>query len=242
MPNLSVPSILILASLTSCAMPAAPGVSQSTTPLRLESSGPFVERNYKLGERSSANVGEPLVRVREYYVSHELVMRPSNDFTFDRGVMNAECLGLASCTYPVCETTLIDGVAHHVLAVENERLLIGPDGTCSKARGVANRNSVVDVTLSPPTTFKVETNDTPIPGVQNFELVYSGIDGSSLKLLYREYSREDVARTAFFQELSYDKAQSTIVFRSIKLRVDELTPDGIAYTVLEDGLPADAGK
>ncbi|MAK63733.1 MAG: hypothetical protein CMF75_03160, partial [Maricaulis sp.] len=38
---------------------------------------------------------------------------------------------------------------------------------------------------------------------QNFEIIYSGMGSGSIRLNYREFTNNDMARQAFFQELSY---------------------------------------
>lgn len=66
--------------------------------------------------------------------------------------------------------------------------------------------------------------------------MYSGTDGKSMRLVYREYTPDDMARAAFFQDVTYEQNSKIIQFRKIKISVHEATSQSIKYTVLEDGL------
>jgi hypothetical protein len=65
-------------------------------------------------------------------------------------------------------------------------------------------------------------------------LIYTGRSGNTLRVSYREY-RKDLARPAFFQDLTYDLGQSDIiVFRRYRVRVLEATNQFIRFEVLGD--------
>ena len=68
---------------------------------------------------------------------------------------------------------------------------------------------------------------------------YSGISGSRIRLLYREFTLFDAAmiiRDSYTMDLEYDLAESdTIAFRSVKMHVHEATNAQINFTVIEDG-------
>ncbi len=67
-----------------------------------------------------------------------------------------------------------------------------------------------------------------------YELVYVGLTGSTIRLMYREYSN-NFARPAFSQDLTYDLSQSKIItFRSYRIRVLEATNDSLKFVVLSD--------
>lgn len=64
------------------------------------------------------------------------------------------------------------------------------------------------------------------------ELLYSGVDNGSLKIMYREFSN-DYARPAFSQEASYSvKDLPTVIsFKGAKVNVIKATNVSITYTV-----------
>ena len=65
-------------------------------------------------------------------------------------------------------------------------------------------------------------------------MVYSGLDGDSIRISYREFTDQNLAREAFFQELTYPIASNTIRFRELLMRVHAVTADGIEFSVIEN--------
>ena len=67
------------------------------------------------------------------------------------------------------------------------------------------------------------------------ELIYSGISKNTIKITYREYL-ENLARPAFYQELTYDLDQSDLIqFKSLKIRVLRADNSAIKFIVVDDG-------
>ena len=64
------------------------------------------------------------------------------------------------------------------------------------------------------------------------ELIYSGLQGNTIFLLYREYQGR-LIRGAFTQQLTYDLSKSKILtFRAALLEVEEATSAYIKYKVM----------
>jgi hypothetical protein len=92
--------------------------------------------------------------------------------------------------------------------------------------GPANHVAAPELVLQPTTVTRL--------GQKAFqrELVYSGISGSSVSLLYREFGN-DPLRPTFSQELKYDLASSrTIGFKGTRIEVVEANNTAIRYRVL----------
>jgi hypothetical protein len=71
-------------------------------------------------------------------------------------------------------------------------------------------------------------------GYTNFELIYNGTANQAINLTYREYTPDDVARTAFYQNLTYDSKVESIRFRKLRIQIHSATNEEIDLTVLED--------
>lgn len=72
-------------------------------------------------------------------------------------------------------------------------------------------------------------------GAFRAEMIYSGLDGQTLRAAYREFAG-DLIRPAFTQDLQYDLSQdSTIAYKSIRIQVLEATNSQLRFRVLEDG-------
>lgn len=68
-------------------------------------------------------------------------------------------------------------------------------------------------------------------GSNRKELIYNGKSKDTIKLAYREY-KDDLARPAFYQDLTYDLSESKIIgFRSMNIEVIEATNSSIKFIV-----------
>ena len=81
-----------------------------------------------------------------------------------------------------------------------------------------------------------EVSVDPLRGYINFEVLYSGVNSHGINLAYREYSREGLARAAFFQNLTYPAGARTIAFREFQIQVERADAEAITFRVLKDGL------
>lgn len=69
-----------------------------------------------------------------------------------------------------------------------------------------------------------------------YELIYSGKNNVSLNVIYREYTPNDIARTAFFQNITYQADAKNIRFKDFEIKIHSASNEKIVYTVLKDGL------
>ena len=71
-------------------------------------------------------------------------------------------------------------------------------------------------------------------GYINHELLYTGLGADGIHLLYREYTFENLARSAYSQNLVYPSDSQFIRFRSYKIKVVEKSSSEIKYIVEAD--------
>lgn len=88
------------------------------------------------------------------------------------------------------------------------------------------------------TKSKQEVNRTlikaqPVPEI-NFELIYGGLDATGLHVVYREYTKDGMARQAFYQNLNYEKNAKIIRFKNTKFEIISADNQKIIFKVLED--------
>jgi len=74
------------------------------------------------------------------------------------------------------------------------------------------------------------------PSAISCELIFAGKNNVSLNTTYKEYSYNDLARPAFFQNLTYQANAQQIRFKDFLIQIHDVTNEQITYTVLEDGL------
>jgi hypothetical protein len=214
-----------------------------------------IEKNYVIGSEQSAFVGQPVVRVKNYAVSRTSssayfkspvaisatwILGPPAEFPIDtqlriRGTVEHEgqTYYLASLPHPTYESipllVSLDGVFGN-LALARNGLIFETGG----AGGVDYRPRSIH--------FMRDTSEKVVAsaGFTNFEIIYSGATKDSINLMYREYTPEDMARPAFTQNLTYDRANQTLRFRDIQMRVTSVDNEKIVYIVQEDGLSLSA--
>ena len=90
------------------------------------------------------------------------------------------------------------------------------------------------------TKNKQEVNRTlikaqPVPEI-NFELIYGGLDATGLHVVYREYTKDGMARQAFYQNLNYEKNAKIIRFKNTKFDIVSADNQKIVFKVLEDDI------
>jgi hypothetical protein len=208
------------------------------------SSRDVIDSNYTLGRTLSATVGDTLVRSKAYreVTTGRTAYRANQTFAVDGGIVHA--VVQANQELPVVGARTVNGVRYDLAAFGDARaLMIGPDG--SPANKVMNglgtstpvemfytfRFTPADVKLSPVESRHSEK----IAGRENFELLFNGIDGQGIRLQYREYTADDMARPAFSQDLSYPLTSKVIRFRKLVLEVDQVSDQGMTYRVVSDG-------
>ena len=67
-----------------------------------------------------------------------------------------------------------------------------------------------------------------------YELIYTGCIADNLTMVYREYTPDDLARPAFFQNLTYNIKQKQIRFKNLLIEIILADNEKIVFNVLKD--------
>lgn len=211
--------------------------------------GIVVERNYTLNQSRSITIGEPLVRAKSYVET--ITTRPA--FTAEKPfsiVGKRNVIEIPAATeLPVVDTRAIGGERYEVaslgprLNMSEVAIQVGKDGRPSnRLLGSLQRGPLFSIGKYyrfVPDDIALHRIQTKIvsraPGTDNFELLFNGIDGQGLRLQYREYTADDLARPAFSQDLSYPLSVQTIRFRKLVIHVEAVNDQGMTYRVAADG-------
>jgi len=201
------------------------------------------ERDYIIGVERSVVVGNSIVRVRDYLesVTETPSMVASQDFQLSGGPVTMRFRQGEQLA--IIGERVVDGRNYTVAAKDNAfGIQIADDGTI--APGVLNNVNVAPVVMvyqfqpNPAGARFTRATDRQVsrsPRGQNFEIVFNGIDGQAMRFQYREYTAEDMARPAFYQELSYPLNTRTVRFRDIVIQVAAVDAQQIRFTVTADG-------
>jgi hypothetical protein len=210
------------------------------TPLDTER---IFEKNYKINQMQAVFVGQPIVRVKDYQVERYSSnhMLASEGFVISGGPVTIR--GDKNTSYPIRGEITLNSGTYTVLNIPGSRgklagVLIRKDGTVHNK--VLNEDVIMiySFTVSPPDLKFTRSKEERIKsaGYLNYELIYSGTDGKSLTVTYREYTSEDLARPGFYQNLVYESSKKRIRFKDTVIEIHEATNEKIVYTVISDGL------
>lgn len=237
-----LPATLALIVLASCVQQVRP-----TERAQLGTERVF-QKNYKINQMQAAYVGQPIVKVKDYQVERYSSgnMLASEDFVISGGPLTVR--GNKNASYPIKGKITLSGEVYTVLNIPSSRgklagVLIRDDGTVhNKILNPGPSGDVIMIynfTILPPNLRFILTKEERVSksaGYLNYELIYSGTDGKSLTVTYREYTSEDLARPAFYQNLVYESNKKRIRFKDTIIEIHEATNEKIVYTVISDGL------
>jgi hypothetical protein len=198
---------------------------------------PETVKSYQIGKTYEANIGSPIIeggRVNTVpafkpvesiqppaaWVSGELPELKSNQIWTAVGRMNGGYLLDPPESYPD----------------EGHKLSINSDGSIADGGWFADEGgNVPDRGEWPEGGVFERAEPQPLEGSFEFEILYTGKDGETVTMTYREYL-DGMQRADYSQDLSYNIAeQDTIRFRSIQIQVKEATNSSIRYKIIEDG-------
>lgn len=203
------------------------------------------EQSYRLGTEQTANLGERLVRTRNYRLSIAPAtrVRADRDFTLSGGldrihVKDGEVLPIVGRRRaPDGGTVLIvDKDGTFLLQVREdgriERRVLTDLGFGIRTPMLAGfRARPLTARLIPVRSRAIEEKSFG----DNYDLLFSGADDRSLHLTLREFWRDDLDRPALQQTLSFPVAGGLIRFRHLVIAVKSVTPERITYVVEADG-------
>lgn len=122
-------------------------------------------------------------------------------------------------------------------------VLVGIGGRVFTFGEEMNRNGLLTPSSAKAVNFQKvappRSSSTRTAGFQNFELLFSGRDRSALRILYREYTPDDgtgggIARSAFFQELTFPPDTKIVRFKEMTIEVLSVTSGEIVYRVTSE--------
>lgn len=227
---------LALVALSGCTATVRPYNSRGET-----TSEVVHEKNYSVGAVRTAWVGEAMIRSRIYTKTTLPVteMRPSHNSVFRFGIGRVEAR--ADKAYAIVGVTGSRDDEKKVVAIgPGARILVEDDGTISKQVLASNNQRVLpSLSVDPPETRMFPVVNERVgskggAGESNFELRYGGVTGDSIRVLYREYTSDDLARGDFTQDLFYSKDSDVIRFRQLRIRLQAATNESIVFVVESD--------
>lgn len=143
--------------------------------------------------------------------------------------------------YPIVGERTIDGQRLRLAQIDEQHFFQVHDDGTPRNKGMSRTPMGIWVEVMPDLVFEpaditflpvVKTDETAIAAGENYEIIFTGRDESSLRFQYREYTSEDMARPAFSQDLTYPATSSTIRFRGLTIEVQRVGNDDLTYRVV----------
>lgn len=201
-------------------------------------------KTYTIGVTQTSNVGEPIVRVKQYtVVERQSALKATNDFVISGGLLDVavNVNGKAGQLYEIVGAV---GSDLRAIKIPGTHLVFGITEE-GKFSGIAAAFDYLRAPIHGVNVYKIEPESTiflPAKSQQvldgypykNHELLYSGSSLNDFKLLYREYSLADLIRPAFSQELVYPIHSKSIRFRGYRIEILNVNPESITYRVVEE--------
>ncbi len=204
------------------------------------------EKNYRLGVKGTAFVGEAVIQVTEAMVErfrdHARRRQPTDDFVMTGGEITIR--GEKKIAYPVRAVAKLHHTAYDVVDIPPARgsdtysVLVDEQGRLLNKVMKGKKFSMwsFDTRTSGVRLQPVGAEETRqvVPSGTTYELIYGGSDGRTLSMTYREYKGADRERPAFFQNLLYEADSREIRFRNTRIQIHEAMGDRVVFTVVED--------
>lgn len=195
--------------------------------------------NFEIGVAQTVSVGAPMIKVNDYYISEKAGWSWKTDTTIRGGGITA--FNIPPGIYGVGLQKKVGSEIFDVIRVNGQELLITQDGRVAKTTPEA-AFVAYDVHPSDPSARLDRVKNTALDttkGYVNYELIYTGSAQGTIHLTYREFTPEDLAKTAFYQELSYNSSDPIIRFKGLTIRVIAADNTGITFRVEKAGAVAD---
>ena len=198
-------------------------------------------KSYEIGSSFTVYVGNSILARKSY----EAIVRKDrvealNSFTLKGGIATTS-ISLAGKKGDRYAIAGVNEKGHYVARIPGSIFMFGVDKlghwdntVMSSSYWTSPIGSGGQYKLEPEDTFfKVVESITPVSelGYVNHELIFTGVGANGITLLYREYTFENMARSAFTQELVYPKDSKEIRFRNYLITVISVTPSELKLSV-----------
>ena len=207
-------------------------------------------KNYTVNDKKTVYVGESMIKEKNYFIYEysSSMMSPLNEYTM-QSKSDITFRGDTSSTYEIMGTTIIDDKKYTALyynthlprKYESFKLLIDENNMLYNKVLNGDMNIVMiwdfditpkQVSFTPTQNSQKQSDILKDKPYINYELIYSGINKDTIRLLYREYTVDDMARASFFQELTYPKNSNFIRFKKMKIKIHNVTGEQITFSVI----------
>jgi len=199
------------------------------------------DKSYKIGEQRHAFVGEAVIKKKSYKFKTQSQLMAVPLVNASLTSSSEQIILGEGHNYPIKYEIFKEGVKYSIFEIPANNGFYGilfDDNGMLYGRVLKNGEELGS-------NFKVEPINAAVRVVrpeevlnrqliENYDLVFSGTSNNQLNFSYREYSDENLAKPAFFQDLTYPTDSKTIRYKNIRINIIKIDAEGITYEVLSD--------
>jgi hypothetical protein len=212
-----------------------------------------------LGMQQRVFAGEEMARVKDYYVRYSEVGKAvvvgdwslsgkvvGASRTVELNMRNEEVFPLVGSYREGDEILYLVRVGSSeppgvILSVDSSGSIVSEQFIAAPAKNIVAEGVDLYRMSDPPSDtrrlFRLEGEAMEVDrtaGYTNYSLIYQGTNGDQINIGYREFTPDDLARAAYYQDLVYKAGEPSIRFRGLLLHVKAATNEEIVFTVLQD--------
>jgi len=204
-------------------------------------------KSYKVGEIKTVFIGQEIIKISPFTKTTSYYAIVPKNFIIETRYKfrNYKIEPGSREHHPITKSVIIEGRKYYIISLKDNHDYIW--GILLDINGVIYESALYSFNhemLYYPDSSYMSHREFKISKIDNaqsndelpFELIYSGKNNVSLNVIYREFTANDLARPAFFQNLTYEANAKQIRFKNFVIQVHESSNEKLTYTVLEDGL------
>lgn len=205
------------------------------------------EKSYNINSVMVASVGNPIFQVTEYHpkIRKTETAVPSENISLKLKwrLRSFFIETWAGREYEITGTAFIENVRYYLVKIPgiySWGIFISEDGRPIKSCVYSYDNEMLyypleNIAFPESYTLKPVREIDYIKG-KTYELIFSGKNDFSLNFMYREFTANDMARPAFYQNVTYRATADQFQFKDFVIRIHDLTNEKITFKILRDGL------
>ncbi len=212
---------------------------------KLEYNSHKIERNYAIGEARQALVGEPILKVKDYWQINHPPLIADRDATLKIPPVMMKVPIPKGSKVHVIGTIEKDNNNYRVIHIQHPnanmlRFLLTDEGMFQgSAVNIMGERMGWTYKSDPPDLRFLHPADAVIDSKKDwtsFQLIYTGATRDTISLTYSEYDMEGIEKPKSTETLSYDRNTATITFKKIVIKLVEIDTQHIKYIVQQDEL------
>lgn len=220
-------------------------------------------KNYEIGKEYTAYIGQPIIKINDSYCMSKPMYKYAeslDDFTvngkytrFGAFSGTSEIMVQKNRRYTITYVVDDNNEVYYVVFIPDSQgntmygLMIDKNGSISDSKfylsgpGIKN---IEDTKINPqfPHFALIDKSECygRLNGEENFELLYGGINNVTMTVTYREFTSDNLARPAFYQNLVYQTDAKQIRYKDFSVQISDADNEKVKFKVISEPVMIDS--